>query len=334
MRTSGFGVLTLVPGCLAAANFSNTTITPSGSVATLGSTNIGDYIAAGLGFAKTATDRASSLSKSVSQATSTTLAASFNSSTASGSHQSGTSSLPESVSPTTSTTLAASLDSSTTNGSQQLDTLYANISLTGGNTVTKTSTSRFSSCQVTTNSRGQVDQSCVNNSTVITQTFTNTTWALATDVDECWTEWDSYWSMHKPSPATISAISLPIPVTTEVLTYLHTEGSYITDKTITVTSTAPTVVDNGGFTQTISQVVVTYTTILTKYFSATATSTSLWTRVFTPLEQSYSLISASNDPNWPAPGCTLPAVYPACQSQWDEYATHNAAPNPQPLSAK
>jgi hypothetical protein len=305
MRTLGFGLSTLVSGCLAASNFSNTTITPSDSVAALGSTDIGDYIAAGLELTKTATDTASSLSKIVSQARSTTFAASLNSSTASGSHQS--------------------------------DKSYANISLTDGNTVTKPSTSYFSSCKAwTTDSRGQVNQDCEYDSTVITKTFTNTTWASATDVDECWTEWVSYWSMHKPSPATISVISVPVPETTETETRLYTEGSHITDKTITsiTTSTAPTVVDNGGFTQTISQVVVTYTTVLTDYLSASTTSTSMYTHTWTPPKQNYTLISASNDANWPTPGCTLPAVYPACQSQWDEYVTHNVAPNPQPLSAR
>jgi hypothetical protein len=304
MRTLGFGLSTLVSGCLAASNFSNTTITPSDSVIALNSTNIGDYIAAGLELTKAATDTASSLSEIVSQAESTTFA-SLNSSTASGSHQS--------------------------------DKSYANISLTGGNTVTKPTTSYFSSCQAwTTNSRGQVSQDCEYYTTVITKIFTNTTWASATDVDECWTEWVSYWSMHKPSSATISVISVPVPVTTETETYLYTKASYITDKTITSfsTSTAPTVVDNGGFTQTISQVVVTYTTILTKYLSADTTSTSMYTRTWTPPKQNYTLISASNDADWPTPGCTLPAVYPACQSQWDEYATHNVAPNPQPLSTR
>jgi hypothetical protein len=304
MRTLGFGLSTLVSGCLAASNFSNTTITPSDSVIALNSTNIGDYIAAGLELTKAATDTASSLSEIVSQAESTTFA-SLNSSTASGSHQS--------------------------------DKSYANISLTGGNTVTKPTTSYFSSCQAwTTNSRGQVSQDCEYYTTVITKIFTNTAWASATDVDECWTEWVSYWSMHKPSSATISVISVPVPVTTETETYLYTKGSYITDKTITSfsTSTAPTVVDNGGFTQTISQVVVTYTTILTKYLSADTTSTSMYTRTWTPPKQNYTLISASNDADWPTPGCTLPAVYPACQSQWDEYATHNVAPNPQPLSTR
>jgi hypothetical protein len=304
MRTLGFGLSTLVSGCLAASNFSNTTITPSDSVIAPNSTNIGDYIAAGLELTKAATDTASSLSEIVSQAESTTFA-SLNSSTASGSHQS--------------------------------DKSYANISLTGGNTVTKPTTSYFSSCQAwTTNSRGQVSQDCEYYTTVITKIFTNTAWASATDVDECWTEWVSYWSMHKPSSATISVISVPVPVTTETETYLYTKGSYITDKTITSfsTSTAPTVVDNGGFTQTISQVVVTYTTILTKYLSADTTSTSMYTRTWTPPKQNYTLISASNDADWPTPGCTLPAVYPACQSQWDEYATHNVAPNPQPLSTR
>jgi hypothetical protein len=291
----------LVPGSIAASNSnSNETATSSVSDATSSSTNLGDYIAAGLELTKTSTGTAS---PTVSQATSTA-------------------------------TITAS---STASGSTSSDTFYANTSMTGGNTVTTPTTSYFSSCRsATTNSRGQVNQYCVYNSTVIPRTFTNTTWASATNVDECWTEWVSYWSMHTPSPATISVISYSVPETTETTAYVYTEGSYVTDKTITsiITSTAPTVADNGGFTQTLPQVVVTYTTVLTNFLSANTTSTSMYTNTFTPWKQNYTLVSASNDADWPAPSCTLPPVYPECQSQWDEYATHNAAPNPQPLSAK
>ncbi|KAK4553253.1 hypothetical protein LTR86_009553 [Recurvomyces mirabilis] len=217
------------------------------------------------------------------------------------------------------------------------DAPYANTTVTGGNTVTAPSTSYFSSCQATTtDSRGQAYADCSYGSTIVTNTFTNTTWASATNAEECWTEWVSYWSMHTPSPATISVISYAVPATTETTPYVYTEGSYITDQTTTttITSTAPTVADNGGFTQTLSQVVVTYTTVLTAFLSANTTSTSIYTRTYTPWSQNYTLISATIDANWPAPSCTLPAVYPACQSQWDAYATHNVAPNPQPLSAK
>lgn len=209
--------------------------------------------------------------------------------------------------------------------------------MTGGNTVTIPSTIWFTSCHnATPDSRGQVFTDCEYNSTIVPKIFTNTTWASATDEDDCWTEWDSYWSMHTPYPASISAIRYSVPETTETRPYIYTEGSDITDKTITsvITSTAPTMADNGGFTQTMSEVVVTYTTVLTAFLSASTTITSMITNTYTPWSLSYAMISASNDPNWPAPSCILPAVYPACQSQWDEYATHNIAPNPQPLSAK
>jgi hypothetical protein len=125
-------------------------------------------------------------------------------------------------------------------------------------------------------------------------------------------------------------------VTTETDTYLYTLGSTITDKAVTSTiiSTAPTEAENGGFTTTMSQVLVTYITVLTSFVSATSTSTSLntWTR--TPEGYVYTTVSASYDANWPHPSCTLPAVYPDCQSQWEDYATHNAALAPQPLATK
>lgn len=213
----------------------------------------------------------------------------------------------------------------------------ANNTLTGGNIVTVTSTSSITSCRPSsTDSRGQVWSDCDYDQTLITRTFTNTTWASATNADECWTDWVSYWSMHTPSPATISYLTNYLPETTETITNIQTLSSLVTDQTITSTilSTAPTEADNGGFTTTMSRVVVTYVTVLTSFFSATATSTSLSTWTYTPQEYDYTTVSASNDPDWPPPSCALPAVYPECQSQWEDYATHNVAFAPQPLATK
>lgn len=294
-----FTVAALVTGTLSAS--ANTT-TSSHSDNASSSRNIGDYVAAGFGLVDTTTQEAPSATRTSTNATSTGSA------------------------------IPASGGESASGSSH-----YANTSLASGNTVKVPSTSYFTSCQpATTDSRGQKYSDCDYGSTIVTNTFTNTSWVLAANADACWTQWTSYWSMHKPSPATISVISYAVPETTETTPYLYTEGSYITDQTITstITSTAPTLADNGGFTQTMSQAIVTYTTVLTAFLSANATSTSMYTRTYTPWSQNYTLIGASNDPNWPAPSCTLPAVYPACQSQWDEYASHNIVPNPQPLSAK
>lgn len=239
--------------------------------------------------------------------------------------------------PSSSAVLNASLFAAATGGTPSLSVFHANGTLRGGNTVTTSSTSWITSCRPSsTDSRGQVWSDCDTNQTLVTRTFTNTSWASATNADECWTDWVSYWSMHAPSPATVSVGTTYLPVTTETNTYLYTLGSTITDKTITSTiiSTAPTEADNGGFTTTMSQVLVTYVTVLTSFVSATSTSTSLdtWTR--TPEGYVYTTVSASYDTNWPHPSCTLPAVYPDCQSQWEDYATHNAALAPQPLATK
>lgn len=294
-----FSVAALVTRTLGAS--ANTT-TSSHSDNASSSRNIGDYVAAGLGLVDTTTQESSTV-----------------------------------VSTSTNTVFTGSSTPASVDGSASGTSRYANTTEVGGNTVKVPSTSYFTSCQpATTDSRGQKYSNCDYGSSMVTNTFTNTSWASAANADACWTEWSSYWSMHKPSPATISVISYAVPETTETTPYLYTEGSYITDQTITstITSTAPTLADNGGFTQTMSQVIITYTTVLTAFLSANTTSTSMYTRTYTPWSQNYTLISASNDPNWPAPSCTLPAVYPACQSQWDEYASHNIVPNPQPLSAK
>lgn len=280
-----------VSSTVAGSNFSSTS-TSSDNDASSKSGKVGDYIAAGLGFASTREPTTSSNTSPVS---------------------------------------------AFTNGSFPSSVHHANITASGGNTVITTSTSYFSSCQAsTTDSRGQVYADCEYFTTNVTKTFTNTTWAPATNADDCWTQWESYYSMHTPSPATISVISYAVPETTQTTPYVYTEGSYITDRTTTttITSTLPTVADNGGFTHTMSQVIVTYVTELTAFLSASTTSTSMYTRTYTPWSQNYTLISASNDADWPAPSCTLPAIYPACQSQWEKYATHNIAPNPQPLAAK
>ena len=294
-----FIVAALVTGTFGAS--ANTTTSSHGDNAS-SSRNIGDYVAAGLGLVDTTTREASSAT------------ATFTSTISTG--PSWSSSVDEPV---------------------PASSHYANTSASGGNTVKVPLTSYFASCEhATTDSFGHKNSICHYGSTIVTNTFTNTSWASAANADACWTEWNSYWSMHKPSPATISVISYAVPETTQTTPYVYTLGSYITDQTITstITSTAPTVADNGGFTQTMSQVVVTYTTVLTEYLSASTTSTSMYTRTYTPWSQNFTLISASNDANWPTPSCTMPAIYPACQSQWDEYASHNIVPNPQPLSAK
>lgn len=211
---------------------------------------------------------------------------------------------------------------------------YGNTIRVDENIVEVPSTSYFTSCDPDPLSQNY--PKCDTSFTIVANTFTNTTWAPVTNTDACWTQWTSYWSIHKPSPATISVISYAMPETAETTSYLYTEGSYITDQTTTatITSTGPTVADNGGFKQTLSQVVVTYTAVLTAFLSANTTSTSMYSRTYTPWSKNYTLISASNDADWPSPQCTLPAIYPACQSQWEEYATHNIVPNPQPLSGK
>ena len=231
----------------------------------------------------------------------------------------------------------ASLLSVATGGVLSSNASYANNTLRIGNTVTVSSTSWITSCRPSsTDSRGQVWSDCDTSQTLVNKTFTNTTWGSATNAEDCWTDWVSYWSMHEPSPATISVGTTDLPVTNETDTYLYTLGPTITDKTITSTilSTAPTEADNGGFTTTMSQVVVTYITVLTSFVSATTTSTSLLTVTRTPQGYNYTTVSASYDADWPPPSCTLPAVYPDCQSQWEDYAAHNAALAPQPLATK
>jgi hypothetical protein len=234
-------------------------------------------------------------------------------------------------------TSTASLLPQATSGIGQLSTAYANDTLNGGNTVTVPSTIYSSSCRPSTDSRGQVFTTCDYEDTLVTVTFTNTSWAFASNADECWTDWVSYWSMHPPSPAVWTAITKNSSATTTSYTETLTlGGSDVTEQTVTstITSTAPTIADNGGFTTTMPVVVVTYTTVLTSFFSATSLSTLSNTYTLTQESLEYTTIGPSNDPDWPPPSCTLPAVYPACQSQWDEYATHNAAPFPPPLSAK
>lgn len=231
----------------------------------------------------------------------------------------------------------ASLLSLGTGGTGSLNTTYSNNSLTGENTVTVTSTSLITSCgPSSTDSRGIVWPDCETEQSLVTRTFTNTTWGPVANADECWTNWVSYWSMHKPLPATIDIVTTNLPVITVTDTYWDTLGFTVTDQTFTSTSlsTAPTEINNGGFTTTVAQVVVTYVTVLTSFFSATSTSTSFSTWIRTPQSYDFPTISASNDPDWPPPSCTLPTVYPDCQSQWEQYATHNAALGPQPLAER
>jgi hypothetical protein len=247
----------------------------------------------------------------------------------------GTSSHTDVISNGTST---ASLFPLATGGTAPLGALHANATLAGGNTVTIPLTSYVTSCRPSsTDSRGVVWSDCDTEATLVTQTFTNTSWAFATDADQCWTEWVSYWSLHPPSSATISVITNYLPVVIDTVTYLTSFGSYITDQTITSTSlsTAPTEANNGGFTTTMSKVVVTHITLLTTTYSTASsisTSLSLFTR--TPQGYNFTTISASNHADWPAPSCTLPPVYSDCQSQWEDYATHNGAVAPPPWSGK
>lgn len=282
------------------AGISANTTTSSQGVTMSSSNPIGDYVAAGLGLVDAMTTQAVSA-----------VPVAYANKTFTG--------------PMASATDGGSLSGISQNGS---------TTRVDGNIVEIPSTSYFTSCDPDPLSQNY--PKCDTSSTIVTKTFTNTTWAPVANTDACWTQWTSYWSIHKPSPATISVISYALPETTETTHYLYTEGSYVTDQstTTTITSTGPTVADNGGFVQTMSQVVVTYTTVLSAFLSANTTSTSMYTRTYISWSKNYTLISASNDADWPLPQCTLPAIYPACQSQWEEYATHNIVPNPQPLSGR
>ena len=247
-----------------------------------------------------------------------------------------TAGIPSNSTTSSRSVLTASLFLVDTAGAGSLNTSNTNNTLRGGNTVMVTSTTWITSCRASsTDVRGLVVSDCDSEKSLVTKTFTNTTWTSATNVDDCWTDWVSYWSMHKPMPATIDNITKKLPVTTVTETVLRPSVSQVTDRTITSTivSTAPTEAVNGGFTTTMAQTVVTYVTVLTSY-RLTSMSTSLYTWTKTPERYEFPTISASNDPNWPPPICTLPTVYPDCQSQWEEYATHNAALGPRLLPAK
>jgi hypothetical protein len=247
----------------------------------------------------------------------------------------GTSPISNSISNGTTTAILFPL---ATGGTSALRPFNANGTLSSGNTVTVPLTSYITSCRPSsTDSRGLVWSDCDTEATLVTKTFTNTSWVSATDADQCWTEWDSYWSMHPPAPATISGTTIYLPAVTEIDTQVFSSGSYITDQTITSTilSTAPTEADNGGFTTTMSQVVITYVTVLTtSLYTGIPISTSLHTYTRTPEAYNYITISASYDSDWPTPSCTLPTVYSDCQLQWEEYATHNGAVAPPPWSGK
>lgn len=218
---------------------------------------------------------------------------------------------------------------------------YSNGTLTNenstgyGNTVTTSFTSGFSSCSTYTSDE-EIKTDCYFDHTVIMQTFTNSSWGVATDADHCWTKWVSYWSMHPPATASVSVITYSVPDTTATSSTVVTDGYMVTDQTTTRTlySTGPSEVDNGGFTQTISQVVVTYTTVLSSFIVPTTTYTSYETFTSAPISMGFTLVNASYNPDWPTPSCELPATYDDCQSQWEDFAVHQAATYPTLLPTK
>ncbi|OQO12326.1 hypothetical protein B0A48_02968 [Cryoendolithus antarcticus] len=168
----------------------------------------------------------------------------------------------------------------------------------------------------------------------VTETLTNTSWASASNAGQCWDEWQLYWKLHLPTPASLALSSgSEIFTTTRPLTFtetLHTILSPFTS-TQTITSTLPTVIIAGGFTQTVAPSAVTST--ITWLMSVVPTATITTTDFVTLTGPSVTFITRNStyDPAWPTPSCSLPSVYAECQASWANYATAQAIPFPQPL---
>ena len=141
-------------------------------------------------------------------------------------------------------------------------------------------------------------------------------------------------SMHPPNPAWIITTSIMFTdnVTTSTITETeiqYTRSYHTTTQTVTSTGAAEAI--NGGFTETLSQTVDTYTTTYVAADLPVTTSISDYVVTETAFSQIFSTVNASSIPGWAVPNCTLPSSYSSCQAEWLTYASHQVVPFPPPV---
>lgn len=248
--------------------------------------------------------------------------------------------ISNSAAPSPSLTATPSLTTSSSSIRFRNSSQITNATIGYGKTTTESKWSYILWTSNYTMSNGEttwIDGAAEETSTLIFETFTNTSWAPATNADQCWMEWSSYWSMHTPAPASIAFSTTTLP-TTEIDSVTNTFMYYTEIKsptTVTITSTPPSQAVNGGFTQTLSSEIFTITTTMSSGQIPTATSATTYLITYSsPVSESMFTANVSYQRNWPTPNCTLPSSYSACQAEWETFATHQIVPFPPPVPTR
>jgi len=148
--------------------------------------------------------------------------------------------------------------------------------------------------------------------------------------------------MHPPVSASVTSSYLsnskPLIFSTVAFTQtFYTAVSSLTVVTGMTTEQAPTVIVDGGFTQTVPSNAITLdygTWTESTVDIPISTSTTTFDEIITPIAQTIWTVNGSLQTGWPTPGCMLPASYSSCQAEWETYVSRQVVPYPAPAAAK
>jgi hypothetical protein len=103
--------------------------------------------------------------------------------------------------------------------------------------------------------------------------------------------------MQSSARASVAETDLSEPAVTTSTSNIYPMAIWMSISTTTLSTvhTDSTLINNGGFTQTVPAIVKTYVTVITSGYVTTSTSTSWYKYVNTPISASFYQVNASNE---------------------------------------
>lgn len=150
-----------------------------------------------------------------------------------------------------------------------------------------------------------------------------TAWPAATDHQQCWAQWSSYYDLIPFASMTTGGTGSRKETVTKVSTSVST---------ITVSESEATTFTQASTTTTTQMAGEFAVTTLTSTFYNTFTFSSGVNLELLEAPTTWAVVNVAEKvtvyPVLPEPSCKLPSVVPECQSQWEQYVSVQMIPMP------
>ncbi|KAF2719807.1 hypothetical protein K431DRAFT_313768, partial [Polychaeton citri CBS 116435] len=161
---------------------------------------------------------------------------------------------------------------------------------------------------------------------------TSAWWPNATDADQCWDQWTTYWDGIESGTTNVTQVSyVTAGLTSWTSTYTYIIPAInATTLTNTASGTQTVTEMNGDFTKTIYTTAWISTVTSTVSARPGTTEPSTWTVTTVAYSASTSVWTPYTGPS---PSCVLPNSFSKCEDEWEDWAA-SAAVTPPPIPAK